>query len=686
MRTTRVLLAIAFIGVFLLPALASSATEPERDTIMWATGYDNKPENCNPFKSNPFYGKDFCYETLFGLDTIHDNTLIPQLGVSYEWNDDGTEMTVTLTDQAVWSDGEALDADDVVFSYLTARDQSLWADMKTRITAIEKVDAVTVKFTIAAAYAKTGQMINWLCGDIPIVPEHVWADLVADNSNADGLLDGDWLCDSFEDGPTVFSGPYKPYLRSDDKKQDIYVRNDDWWGAGVIHQDLPDNQGAPKPQYIGHNNIADNTAKDTALLSNAIDLHAGFYKNVLVAMAQNENIETYYGRSPTKYYIPGGSIIYVAPNLNLYPFSEIWFRSALAWAIDYDSINTAASGNYWAKAKIGALDNASAAHLPYFDETVENTYGVKYDLATASAKMGAGAFISNATNPYEGSLLPAHNWQVWRWFTKDTNATQLAMPYYGLPSVTVGSIFTVDALPAVDGYNIPIVSPIECIVPAGWSDVVLASQMWQGGFAKFLNITAFASEVDTGILVSRVDAMDFQFLMQCCGPKLGDNPLTFMTSYIGTKDKENYWGNINVTQWRGAAADEYVATFKTLETKIAVVEDGKEVCTKLATILGQNIPAIPVFVNGFWYTVNTLYWDGWIQNDDGNASGTVITPYQPPVTSFTNNLMCLKQRLVLNLVVGGGAGITVGWSGLEIASLVGVIGVISFLLVKRKHD
>lgn len=91
------------------------------------------------------------------LRFLDDNvTIVPNMAKDYKWNDDYTELTITLRKGHKWSDGEPFTADDVVFWYediilnteLYKTPPSAWVyggePMK-----VEKVDDVTVKFKFA---------------------------------------------------------------------------------------------------------------------------------------------------------------------------------------------------------------------------------------------------------------------------------------------------------------------------------------------------------------------------------------------------------------------------------------------------------------------------------------------------------------------------------------------------------
>ena len=79
---------------------------------------------------------------------------LPNLAKSWEWSEDGHELTMHLIEGAKWSDGDAFDADDIMFYW---EDNVLDANVSPlngatpetfgEGTTLEKVDAYTIKWT-----------------------------------------------------------------------------------------------------------------------------------------------------------------------------------------------------------------------------------------------------------------------------------------------------------------------------------------------------------------------------------------------------------------------------------------------------------------------------------------------------------------------------------------------------------
>jgi peptide/nickel transport system substrate-binding protein len=169
------------------------------------------------------------WEPLFILN-YGSGELDPWLATGFEGNADSTEFTITLRDGVTWSDGEAFNADDVVFTAemamgneeLTAREV---ATFRAQTASVEKVDDLTVKFTLKAPnprYVVENFGVR-IFGSMLIMPEHVWS--AAENPA------------TFTFNTPIGTGPYT--FTSAASNRAIWDRNDDWWGASAGFQDLP---------------------------------------------------------------------------------------------------------------------------------------------------------------------------------------------------------------------------------------------------------------------------------------------------------------------------------------------------------------------------------------------------------------------------------------------------------------
>ncbi|MBY0688142.1 ABC transporter substrate-binding protein [Microbacterium marinilacus] len=139
------------------------------------------------------------YETLVDFEGSDVTTPVPGLA-TWEQNDDATEFTFTLEDGRVFSDGSAVDADDVVFSL--QRIQGM-AEAKPNFllagVTIEKVDDTTVRFTTETPLLQLPAILaNPALGIVN-------AEVVQENG---GATDGADTAQEFLDGESAGSGPF----------------------------------------------------------------------------------------------------------------------------------------------------------------------------------------------------------------------------------------------------------------------------------------------------------------------------------------------------------------------------------------------------------------------------------------------------------------------------------------------
>jgi peptide/nickel transport system substrate-binding protein len=125
-------------------------------------------------------------------------TFAPELARSYDWSPDHKTLTFHLREDALWSDGVPVTAEDVVWTWQVQTDpQVAWdsAHMKNGIARVEAVDPHTVRFLFKSAYAK--QMTD--ANEGAIIPKHAWSKLPF----AKWHESADWFKQT-----AVYSGPF----------------------------------------------------------------------------------------------------------------------------------------------------------------------------------------------------------------------------------------------------------------------------------------------------------------------------------------------------------------------------------------------------------------------------------------------------------------------------------------------
>lgn len=178
---------------------------------------------------------EFVYEGLVGQD--ENLEFIPSLAKEWTFNDDQSEVTFKLQENAKWHDGEAFTADDVVFTYkmLSSPGYAEAGGIRTYIAenllgykeysegtstefqGVEKVDDHTVIFKFAAPNVKA-------LGDaaFPIIPEHIFGSMdVADMPSAP---------ESREAGKVIGTGPFK-FTEMVQGEQYVLAKNAEYWNG-----------------------------------------------------------------------------------------------------------------------------------------------------------------------------------------------------------------------------------------------------------------------------------------------------------------------------------------------------------------------------------------------------------------------------------------------------------------------
>ena len=268
------------------------------------------------------------FETLFMFNPLTGEK-IGLLADSYEWNEDLTEMTVSLKDAAHWSDGTPVTAEDVAATWEVAllTNNGTGAGNKAYVDTIEATGEKT--FVIKAVLTEDGKPVNplkvedFICGT-PIA-QAAWIKTLRERCNDDPTA---ILNDAGED--VVWSGPYTKYYTDDQKV--VLIRDDNYWG-----QDESMWGKLPAPKYLAHVIFADNAAGELALKAGEVDVCQQFIGNIQNLWLEDDlPISTYYDEAPYGVCLTMPTAWY---NMNIPVIAEnTALRKAIAMATDYEAI------------------------------------------------------------------------------------------------------------------------------------------------------------------------------------------------------------------------------------------------------------------------------------------------------------------------------------------------------------
>lgn len=233
-------LSVLLLGIFFASlSLAQLESVPREDTVIFDIDDSTlaNPENFNwlvPGTNRNQGAHQALWEPLFILN-YENGEIQPWLGESFVPNDAQDVWTLNLRDGVTWADGEAFNADDVVFTInLLLNDETATlaeaANMQQWIESVEKIDDLTVQFNLKEPNPRfqLDYFSVRIWGSVLMLPEHVWAD-------KDPFTFTNYDPDQ---GWPLGTGPYK--LAATGATQAVWDRNDDWWGVAAGFQDLPE--------------------------------------------------------------------------------------------------------------------------------------------------------------------------------------------------------------------------------------------------------------------------------------------------------------------------------------------------------------------------------------------------------------------------------------------------------------
>jgi len=158
--------------------------------------------------------RDFVFESLMARAYDEPFSLYGLLAENVETPDDRSWVAFTLREEARFSDGKPVTADDVLFSHALLRDKGRpnHRTYYSKVSKVEKTGPRTIKFTFDAGGDREMPLIMGL---MPILPHHKFTKASFEQTTLE---------------PLVGSGPY--LVESiDPGKQIVYRRNPDYWGA-----------------------------------------------------------------------------------------------------------------------------------------------------------------------------------------------------------------------------------------------------------------------------------------------------------------------------------------------------------------------------------------------------------------------------------------------------------------------
>jgi peptide/nickel transport system substrate-binding protein len=344
---------------------AEEGTYDRTETLYVSGSAWGPPSSWNPFMtwvhSNTTGTIGLLYETLFAYDPF-TGELTPWLAESAEWSDPNT-FDLTLREGMTWTDGEPITADDVVFTFELSQTYSalFFSNVWNYLDSVTAVDELNVQFAFTdPLYQEWDNNLY----NIPIVPEHLWADRTEEEITSGANED------------PVGSGAYLYESGAEDRN--VWVRNEDWWGIDVF--------GAPAPYRIVDIRTASNNVALGMVVQGQLDLSNNFLPGI-AELSRQGYVSTYFADAP---YMLSANTAVLFLNTSKPPMDDPAFRRALAFAINTDDIvNIAYAGLVLPANPTGLLPTLSQ----YVDQDVVDRLGFSYDPAEAASILAGAGYV-----------------------------------------------------------------------------------------------------------------------------------------------------------------------------------------------------------------------------------------------------------------------------------------------------
>jgi peptide/nickel transport system substrate-binding protein len=308
-----------------LAALALAVVGADARTLKWARTGDAL--TLDPHAQNEGSTHNLLhqiYEPLLLRD--HTGKIYPTLAVSWKLTEDPTVWEFKLRQGVKFHNGNAFNADDVVFSLNRARQPT--SDMKGLLTSIDSVTKVD-EYTV---HIKTK-------GPNPLLPNYLTNLYMMDKewseaNNTVTVQDYKAKVDNFAVRNANGTGPYKLVSREQDVKTVLKV-NEDYWGKGEVPLGISD---------IAYTVIKSDSTRVAALLSGEVDFVQDVPPQDIDRLAKTANLKVNLGPENRTIFF---GLDVASPELKTSnikgknPFADKRVRQAINMAIDREAIKRA---------------------------------------------------------------------------------------------------------------------------------------------------------------------------------------------------------------------------------------------------------------------------------------------------------------------------------------------------------
>ncbi len=528
----------------LLAGLLGAAGTPHRSAVMGKVplvlgvedGSPNFTENFNPFSPNHLAGDNYMYEPLTMVNLLNGKQT-PWLATSYRWVTK-TDLQFTIRQGVKWSNGTPLTVKDVVFTFnLLKKYPAL--DLNAVWTNLSSVSGSgnTVTF-----HFKKADIPSWFyIATTPIVSAQQWSKVK--NPVA------------YTDPHPVVTGPF--VLQSFHPTQYTLKANPLYWQRSKIH--------IPAIKSVA---LSSNTTSDMLMSEGKFDQSVLFTPNIK---------GTYVNRNPKyyHYWFPLAPPVNLVFNLHQYPFNNVKFRAAMAYAINKQKI--------WKQGEYGYEPPANQTLLPpslatkWLNKSLVKEYAYAYNPKRAAALLGQMGLKKNA----HGQLIGKNGKQI---------------------SLTLQ-------------------------VPTGWTDWIQDCQIIRGELGTLgIKVTVITPSVATDY--NNVETGHFQAALVY--ENSNPNPW-FIYDYILSSAMSAPVGQVapftgNVERYQNPKVNSLLSAYA--QTTSAAKQHA--IINQLQTIMVKQLPVVALVYGAAWNEYQTNHYVGW---------PTQQNPYAMPSNTYPDTLL-----------------------------------------------
>lgn len=326
------------------------------------------------------------YDYLIRYNSTFSPT-VPDLAYKWYVYPNQSAAVFYLVNNATWSDGVPVTAQDVVYSYQVANNSA--SRLEPNVAVITSVQAIG-NYTVVFHFRPTALFLINTAAQVPIVPKHVWQKYVPNPSNSTQLS-------NYQDYPLVGSGPFTVTNYVQGQYIELTANQKYFYTSRVPHV-----------QHIIVQFFKDTNSMVSALEAGQIDAAAP----TLLPVQAQELIKSYPNIKVVA--MPGEEFWYIA--VNVYPaghgnptLKDVNVRRALAYAMNTTELAQVIWQGYATPAG-GLLPIGNAYYDPNLKPYPFNITLANQILTQAGYKMGSnGVRVSPNGTPLSYTLYVVSN-------------------------------------------------------------------------------------------------------------------------------------------------------------------------------------------------------------------------------------------------------------------------------------